>query len=112
MSNAKLLITTTGVILLMSCMEVYSGQPRWNIRYTGESMYGTSTETWEECGLLCTRNFQWVDQVEGECLFWTWINPSPREYSKLCRFYESEGEIEDNGATISGASGCYSLHTC
>ena len=90
------------------------GQPIWNLESNGNSIYAISTDTWQECGLLCTKNLQKIERglQNTECLYWTWSDPSNREYDNVCRFHGSEATSEYNGHTISGPSGCYSLSTC
>ena len=114
MLDYKSLAICTSLIILIIVLNVDGGQPKWNQMYTGTSVYSTSTETWEECGLLCNRDIQRT--VPGlmnlKCSFWTWIDPSARNYANICQLLTSQGNIEDNGVTISGTSECYSLSTC
>merc|ERR1712154_53871 len=59
MFNYKLLVAYVLIAGLMK--DIDGGQPQWNRMLNGHSIYAFSTETWEECGLLCTRNFQRID---------------------------------------------------
>merc|ERR1711962_166564 len=93
---------------------IEGGQPSWSTMLQGSNQYTLATETWEECGFLCTKNYQRVEQslVGTTCSAWSWYDPSNRHYSKLCRFYDEEHTFSENGQVISGVSGCYSLSTC
>ena len=101
-------------LIILNVVKVEGGQPKWNKMYSGGAVYSTSTDTWEECGFLCTKDIQRTQPnlMNTKCSFWTWTDPSARNFSNLCQLFMSEGIIEDNGVTISGASGCYSLSTC
>ena len=47
-----------------------------------------------------------------KCSFWTWSDPSGREYNNICRFHREDVSLEYNGGTISGPEGCYALWNC
>ena len=113
MQYHKFLATLVAFSLLL-VVTTEGGQPRWSNMLQGNNIYTISTETWEECGSLCTRNFQRIETslVNTECTAWTWYDPSNRHYAELCRFYEDVPSNVENGQTISGNSGCYSLSTC
>jgi len=92
-----------------------AGQPNWSEMYQGDVIYSLpDTDTWEECGLLCTRNYQRVESVlwATNCTHWTWYDPSNRNYANLCRLFEYNVLVQENGQAISGLSGCFSLETC
>lgn len=98
----------------MVMRSVLCDQPLWNEEFIGDTLYTTSTETWQECGLLCTKNLQRSEYSlkSTECSAWTWNDPSSREYNYVCRFYHHNVSKEYNGNSISGATGCYSIYTC
>ena len=102
------------IVLICMASIIEGGQPSWSSMNQGNNIYTVQTETWQECGLLCTRNYQTVEQslIGTTCTGWTWYDPSNRHYSQLCRFYGEEYTSSENGQTISGVSGCYSLSTC
>ena len=93
---------------------VRGGQPAWNVEFVGDSLYAISTETWEECGLLCTRNIQRLEEglKTTKCSYWTWSDPSNREYNNVCRFHREDITLRHNGGTISGPTGCHALWNC
>lgn len=109
MIGYKLLLFSTFLLVTVG-----GGQPSWSTMYEGNNIYAFTTETWEECGLLCTRNFQRTEPglIRTNCTAWYWNDPSNRHYANLCRFFEGEHYEQDNGQAISGLSGCYSLSTC
>ena len=99
-------------LLLMLTTE--GGQPNWSNMLQGNNIYTINTDTWEECGLLCTRNYQRIETslINTNCTSWSWNDPSNRHYAEICRFYNDVPSHVENGQSISGVSGCYSLSTC
>jgi len=94
----------TSIVICVQCR-----QPSWNVRFQGDNLYALTTDSWQECGLLCTRNMQRTeDSIKSTtCSFWTWNDPSNREYNNVCRFHQEIYSTEYNGGAISGLTGCY-----
>ena len=63
---------------------------------------------------MCTKNIQRLEEglETTKCSFWTWSDPSGREYNNICRFHREDVSLEYNGGTISGPEGCYALWNC
>ena len=112
MRSVELFIFLAATICIVTLVE--GGQPTWSSMLEGNNIYTISTDTWQECGLLCTRNYQTIEQslLGTTCTAWSWNDPSNRHYANICRFFEDEHTSTDNGQAISGVSGCYSLSTC
>ena len=75
----------TSIVICVQCR-----QPSWNVEFQGDNLYALTTDSWQECGLLCTRNMQRTeDSIKSTtCSFWTWNDPSNREYNNVCRFHQ------------------------
>lgn len=101
-------------LVLFIVINIQAGQPKWSENCKGDLIYSLSTDSWEECGLLCTRDYQRVESVlwATNCTWWTWYDPSNRNYANICRLFEYDVLHEESGQAISGQSGCYSLSTC
>ena len=99
----------TSILICVQCR-----QPSWNVGFQGDNIYALTTDSWQECGLLCTRNMQRTEDSlkSTTCSFWTWNDPSNREFNNVCRFHQEVYSTEYNGGAISGQTGCFTSETC